>query len=340
MEGLTVSLNCPACGGAVKMQEGESALNCQYCGSTLFIEGDQGVQTIAFKNKMTPGTVMAAAEAWWRKGFKARDLKRVGKVTEVYPIYIPFWHTDAKVVGWVCGYEERHRTGSKGEVYTEKIPRETMVFDDYHYSAIACDPGDLGIRSLRNESGEKVLEDFEMIPTFETTSSVDDAIKLAENEAIAWGRNKARVPHITFERLHAFPKSMSIIYYPIWVVRYSYRERMYLITVDGITGQVLSGRAPGDPLFQSLAVTLGSALGGIVAGGGLLLSVAAETEVAIVGLVVGGVIFYLAYRFFRHGSEIVEGEFEGKRGLQKDQSPVQMVQDVMDQLGGLGGLGR
>jgi len=86
---------------------------------------------------------------------------------------------------------------------------------------------------------------------------------------------------------------------------------MYMTTVDGVTGQVLSGRAPGDPLFQSLAITAGTSVGGLAAAVGIIMSSVAA-ELMIVGLLAGGVILYITYRFFRHGSEIVEGEFKNK----------------------------
>lgn len=332
-EELSVGLSCPSCGGALKVEEGEQVLNCQYCDSTLYIEGDKGVQTVAFKNRLNAEGVMSAAEAWWRKGLKARDLKKVGKVTEVYAIYLPFWSTVTKVAGWVCGYEERTRQDSKGNSYREKIPKEVMVLQDYRYSEIACDPGDLGIRSLSNFSGEKSLEDFLMIPTFETTTSVDDARKRAEAEAIELARRSAGVPHVTFERIFTVPRNMSVIYYPIWVVRYSYRERMYVITVDGVTGQVLSGRAPGDPLYQSLAITGGSAAAGIIGGGGLLLAVYGGGEnsayFALAGLAIGLAILFVTYRFFRHGSEISEGEFAHKKGMGSNPFDVQQVLRTM-----------
>ncbi len=337
MADLSVGLSCPACGGALTINEGQQRLNCQYCNSTLFVEGDNGVQTIAFKNKLTRENVIQASGSWWKKGWKARDLKKTGNVLEAYPIYIPFWHTTARVAGWVCGYEERTRSDSHGNTHTERVPKEVMVLNDYHYSDIACDPGDLGIRTLRNDQGEKTLADFDLIPTFEATTSKDDAIAEAKEEAISNARQNAHVPHITFERIHAFPKAMSIIYYPIWVVRYSYRNRMYVDTVDGVTGQVLSGRAPGDPLFQSLAITAGSAVGGIAAAGGVLaagLIGGSENSayIAIGGIVIGIAVLYFTYRFFRHGSEIIEGEFSDRTAKTGD--VFRDITNIAKQMGG------
>ena len=309
--GIEVGLNCPACGGAIKVEEGENTVNCQYCGSMLFIEGDSGVTTISFKNMITKDTAVASSAAWWKKGFKARDLKKVGQVLECYPIYIPFWSTTTRVAGWICGYEERTHSDGHGHTTTERIPKEELVLHDYQFSEIACDPGDLGIKRMKNCVGEPTLTDFLMIPTFESTTSKDDASNHAKANAMTSARSDAHVPHITFEKVHVIPKAMSMVYYPIWVVRYSYRERMYMNTVDGCTGQVLSGRAPGDPLFQSLAVTAGTSIGGLL--GRLVSSVASTQGEAAVGCFIVGVLVMVGtYLFFRGGSEITEGDFSDK----------------------------
>lgn len=331
MSQLSVGLNCPSCGGAITIQEGESSVNCEYCGSTLYVEGDKGVLTIAFKNKMTRESAVKAAQDWWRKGFKARDLKRTGAINECYPIYIPFWNIGSRVAGWVCGYEERTRSNSRGHTTTERIYKEEMVLQDLVFTEIACDPGDLGVRSMSNLSGESSFEDFEMIPTFESTTSKDDADAHARVDAVNRGRSSAHVPHVTFENLHVLVKKMSMIYYPIWVVRYSYRERMYILTVDGVTGEVLSGRAPGDSLFQSLAVTAGTSLGGLAAAGGILYTISVQEETGIVGVVAGLIILAFTYYFFRHGSEIIQGDFSDK----KKAFDMRSMTTIGKQIGGL-----
>ena len=194
---LSVGLNCPSCGGAISVSEGESSLNCRYCGSTLYIEGDNGVNTVAFKNKLDRDAAIKATKAWWRKGFKARDLKTAGTITEVYPIYLPFWSIGTRVAGWVCGYEEKTTTDSKGNTRTEREYKEEMVLMDLSFSEIACDPGDLGIRSLRNFNGEASFEDMDMIPSFESPTSRDDAMAHARVDSMALVLVSSRIPNIT-----------------------------------------------------------------------------------------------------------------------------------------------
>ena len=249
----------------------------------------------------------------------------------MYPIYLPFWRATTRVAGWICGYEIRRHTDSKGRVHEQKVPKEVMILNDYRFSEIAADPGDLGIRSLKNFSGETSFADFDMIPTFEATTSRDDAVSHARAEALSRARSSARIPRVTMERLHILPRRLSMVYYPVWVVRYDYRDRTYLTTVDGVTGHMLSGRAPGDPLFQSLAITAGSSVGGLLAAGGILLSDVAA-ELMIVGLAAGAIVLYLTYRFFRHGSEIVEGDFRHKPASVSQ--TVRELQDVARSLQG------
>jgi DNA-directed RNA polymerase subunit RPC12/RpoP len=328
---ISIGLSCPACGGAISVVEGENTIVCPYCGSTLYIEGDNGVSTLAFKNQLTRDKVVQSSQGWWRRGWKARDLGRVGKITEVYPIYLPFWRSSTRVAGWICGYEERRHTDSKGNVRTERVPKEVMVLQDYPFSEIASDPGDLGIRTLRNFSGETGFADFDLIPTFESTTSKDDAVSHAEADALKRARSGARVPHVTMERLHVFPKHLTLVYYPVWVVRYEYRDRMYMATVDGVTGSVLSGRAPGDPLFQSLAITAGTSVGGLIAAAGIFFA-QSSVEVFVGGLAVGLGVLYLTYRFFRHGSEIIEGDFKHKPASSKE--TFRELQEVAKQLQG------
>jgi len=321
MPEITVGISCPVCGGAIKMNEGAHTLSCQYCTSLLFIEGDDGVHTTMFANKLDTTTSTQRVHDWFRKGLKARDLKVKGQFSEIYPIYVPFWRMRARAAGWVCGYrEETHTTrDSRGNIrtYTERIPMERMVLRDFEWTEIACDLGDIGIEHLRNLAGDIVLHETGSIPTFEATTSRTDAQGMGKGEILKLAVSSAQVPNITFQKIHVIPKIFGLIFYPVWIVRYKYNERTYFAGVDGVTGQVLSGRAPGDPLYRSLIMTGGAAcgaVGGLGLGWGL---VSGSTEIGIGAVIVSAVMFFGAYLFFRYGSEITEGDIQSgyKKGF-------------------------
>jgi hypothetical protein len=314
MGGISLSMSCPNCGGALKVDEGANITSCPYCSALLSIEGDGGVRKITFRNAVTREQSLQAVQRWWRGGFKARDLKRRGQITESYPIYVPFWRLRARAAGWVCGYKVVRR-----EKRTERVPLEKMVLRDFDWTEVACDAGDIGVDHLRNLSGEAVLHDEGSIPTFEATTSRTDAMSKGSQQVMSEALSYAGVPHVTFQDVHVFPRELSMIFYPIWVVRYKYSDRMYFATVDGVTGAVLSGRAPGDNLWRSIAMSSGMAVGGIGVGFSAWLAVVAQSEdsigIALIGIVGCLAVAAGAFAFFRYGSEMTTGDVKGGYNL-------------------------
>ena len=310
-DGISLNMSCPSCGGTVTSVEGQSAMKCSYCRSLLYIEGDRGVFTVMFRNNLDQNRARGSLRKWFTKGYKARDLPEKAQITEVYPIYIPFWRLIGRAAGWVCGYRVERRTDSEGRSHTKKVPLEKMVFRDFEWSAIACDPGDIGVKRLPGTRGQMISHEEGGIPTFEATTSADDArsegVESIRHKAI----NSADVPNITFQRMHVLPRYLGLTFYPIWMARYTYKGRTYFATLDGVVGSSLSGRAPGDPLYQSLALVGGAVAGGIIAGlSGSAITMGLDVEFSALGVIAGLVIFIAAFLFFRHGSEITEGDIE------------------------------
>lgn len=323
MTGISLSMNCPSCGGAVSIEEGWSTLSCPYCNLLLAIEGDEGVEKITLMNLMDREKAVASVRGWWRSGFKARDLKKKGEITECYPIYVPFWKLKGRAAGWVCGYDERYEGTGKNRRKV-KVPKEEMVLRDLIWNEVACDAGDIGIEHLKNLEGKAVLYDGG-IPTFEVTTSDDEAKQAGLASLSRQASSSAHVQHVTFSKVHVFPKELQLIFYPIWVTRYRYSGRMYFATVDGITGRVLSGRAPGDNLWRSVFMTLGTAAGGWGMGLGAWLALKSGDDGAI--FIGGGTLLVClavaaaGYGFFRHGSEMTTGDVKGGFSLNPIKGP-------------------
>jgi hypothetical protein len=191
---------------------------------------------------------------------------------------------------------------------------ERMVLKEFDWNGAACDVGDIGVEHLANLDGEAMLHDEGSIPTFEVTTSPNDATVQGINGIRKAAVNSASIEHETFINMHVFPKGFLLLYYPIWILRYKYMGRMYFVTMDGITSKVLSGRAPGDSLLRSIAMTAGMFIGGFGSAMGLRYLITMSGSDATVGLVIIAVclgIAGLTFVFFRHGSEVTTGSLQG-----------------------------
>jgi hypothetical protein len=193
---------------------------------------------------------------------------------------------------------------------------------EYTWTHIGCDPGDLGIEFLQTTVRETVPYDPGDIPALPPLDPATDAYTAARNgiadQAFGQAREEARMKKVTFQKTLVSPRSFQQLAYPFWVVRYRYKGRGYLAVLDGVRGTVVSGRAPGDVLYQGLA---GGA--GWVAGGGLI-AVSAVTLptvgfdiegllLAAFPLIIGLVVIAWTYDVFRYGSEVVVDDLSRTR---------------------------
>ncbi len=318
---IIVSLTCPNCGGQVESEEGESLVLCKFCESVFSLTTDEGIGKIMYRLDVTRDKALSCLQAWMKEGPKAKDLASASVVSEAYPIYLPFWRLVGRGKACVCGVEVRK--GDKDEP-DKRIPHESLVNREYIYSDIACDPGDLGITAVRiPDNAAAVQFDDEAVVTFGVTESRDDAYTAGSEEirrmALADGRRS--MDEIHFAKSFFFEKAFSLVYYPFWILRYTYQDRAYFAVLDGITAQVVSGRAPGSAGSQSTAAALGGTLAGSVFAAFIFFGFALGTleTIAILfalGLIVAAGIIIFAYNRFRYGDEILEGAVKGQ-GLKR-----------------------
>jgi hypothetical protein len=302
-EGISLALNCPSCAGGIAADEGASVASCPSCGSLLYLRGDQGVHTVRFKNTLDEDRVSELLTESFNVGPKALDLAWEAEVSESFPIYVPFWRLRARACGWVCG-----TTGDKGKEAVEK-----MVLGDHEWSGIACDAHELGITRLPSASGEVVGHEEGSIPTFAVTSSADDARRRGAEWILEDQVGNAGVARVSFKKVQLLHRYLGLVYYPLWICRYTYKGRSYFATFDGVHGSLLSGRAPGDPRFQGVLGAGGAAVGGALSGWSVVaLLMLRGADIGLYGALFGIVIFFAATAFFRHGSEITDGELKSK----------------------------
>lgn len=173
---------------------------------------------------------------------------------------------------------------------------------------------------------------------YDPTISADNLIAQLEMKAgTAWLDDNTRIAEVRVKR----------IFYPVWRARYQYQGRLYGATVDGVTGKMMSARAPQDDRSRVLWL-LGSTALVAFFGGKILKGVVstlwispksweAMIELAVrlplpfalvllVGLLIVVAVLGLGWEQFRYPGEIViRGD---ERKVEKINRPDRTLFDV------------
>lgn len=325
-------LNCPRCGGIVPLPEGQLLVQCPYCEQRSFVRGERGLRRYQVGQK----TDRAAAVAGLQRFLKEHraitpDAVKQARLTEAFVAYLPFWVTWAQVLGWVFGQE---KVGSGDDARYE--PREVKIAQEMNWNQAACDVGEFGVTDLPLTSQQFEAFDPQALHAagmvFEPLGSASQAQTNAEKDFAERVHRIGKLDRVAqvFSRLANLRQGL--VYYPLWVLRYLYKGRAYQVVVDGHTGRVLYGKAPGSNLYRAAILVGGMALGAFLAVdvSALAFYVGVNLEGdGVLALLAGGVaalaagfgMMAAAYRKFRYG-EIFEyrGHQAGKRQTRRQKS--------------------
>jgi hypothetical protein len=149
---------------------------------------------------------------------------------------------------------------------------------------------------------------------FEPVGSVSDAQAAAQAEFNARIDQAASLDRVSQVFVRSIRQRFGLIYFPLWVLRYTYRGRAYQVVVDGYSGLVLYGKAPGNTLYRAAVLVGGMALGAFmmvdlsaacfaiafnIEGDGVGMFIIAGLAVIVIG--VG--LMATGYRKFRYGEQ-------------------------------------
>ena len=315
-EKVIKGIACPSCGGALTLTEGLRTFNCKYCGSLLMIKGENGTVKYSVPRKIKRDESIAKAYNWLGSGLaKAKGLKTKSKITDAFPVYIPYWRISADVVGWVFGREKTASYTSNTSEYKDVEKKIQCSFDRTY---AASDVAELGVKQVNLSGDELHSLDFETLQqdgmVFNVVSSESDALEHAKGDFIVNAKDTAKVDDVSFEHYDLVRESVSIVYYPLWVIRYSFANRVYQVVVDGASGDICYGKAPGNNLYRAVAGVLGTAFGVFLmtffaafSFGSSKSSMKFSVVAYIIAAAIGAGAIRWAWKKFRYGGEVEEG---------------------------------
>jgi len=315
-EKVIKGITCPSCSGELDIREGLRSFNCKYCGALLVVKGESGTFKYYVPKKLKKEDAIAKAYEWLNSGMaKAKGLKANSKIAETFLVFIPYWRVRADVVGWVFGQEKRTST-SNGRTSTYYVDVEKKIQQSFDRTYSACDVAELGVKKI-NLTGDTIIPvDFETLQRegmmFNIIASEKEAFEFAKNNFAAEARNTVNLYTISFEHYDLVRESIDIIYYPLWVVRYSFENRTYQVIVDGEDGSVCYGKAPGNNLYRAIMGIVGTGAGMFLMtlfGVFVLFDFADKFPFIafIAAFVMGIFLAKWGYKKFRYGGEIEEG---------------------------------
>lgn len=300
-------LICPNCAGVVSIAEGIRIVQCPYCSLHSLVQGDRGIRRWHVPRRIDRAGAEAGARGFLTGMRKARDLRRAAKIEEVLLVYLPFWRVEATVAGWLFGRVRKDKDETK--------PDEHYVFESMHWNDAAVDVAEFGVHRISVSRDDLQPFDSQALHAeamvFEPSESQTEALDEAGSHFRYRSRTQANQTRTTYENIQLLRPEFSLVYYPVWLVRYSYRNRVYQVVVDGVHGRVMYGKAPGNTLYRAAALVTSLAVGNLVLVNGTILAgiiFSDSDDGGLAGLLLPiaagiGLIVY-GYRQFRYGEEV------------------------------------
>jgi hypothetical protein len=293
------------------------------------VRGDRAVRRYQVSARITQDQALAALSGFFGKMSVARDARTKSQVTEAFLVHLPFWTLWARALGWAFGQK---RVGSGKSSHYE--PREVRLASDMVWAGAACDVAEFGVTNV--ELTNQTVEPFDSEHlhasgmVFEPTGSVAEAEEAAQATFDETARSMAGLDRLNQLWMRYVNRRFGLVYYPLWALRYSYRNRSFQVVVDAFTGKVLYGKAPGSTLFRAGALSLGMALGAflIVDVPVLFLRLignsnnnsSASCFIPLAAILGGIAAMSFAYRSFRYGEQVEVNSFKPGRGKTKGDS--------------------
>ena len=247
------SLTCPQCAGPLSVQAGRRILLCSRCGVRVLWSGQGGVSRWLFPQNVSQIQALGAAAKWLSDypgiSREARDVP----VRQSRLVHIPIWEHKVLVAGWEFGTKLRTKSylasDDEGNERLELALTEER-FEDPHlqerrFFQAACDLPTLGATRPRF-SGRELL-----LPL--VAGEVDPASLVMEPQGTAaaiaeQGRRVALLPASGAADPHTWivilRESVTLLYYPLWLVDYQADGHSYRVVVNAHDGSVNSATAP------------------------------------------------------------------------------------------------
>src|SRR5262245_10926617 len=334
------AIGCPQCGGALEISEGAALVRCAYCSGAFLARTRGGTIRFLAPARVAPEVAEATVRELLRAPERPSDLATSATRVATELFYVPFWRFRATFIGRVHGKRDimarKPVAVSQGDsdmggggvrfemkevrVGTEEVSEE--IQEIWKASITASPLEELGVPRLsarrqmpgglaRLSAGGGELPGLglagdgpwdgtlidPMIPSEDARRDADEIF-----ERFVRGRGAELYDkQLVYER---FQERESLVFYPVYRVRFQYRGRLFDAAVDGLEGRLVRAVLPARALpltapLVALAAGLGFAAGvllrAIAIPSAALMSLSTPGERRAAGVLLAGVLVVGAF---------------------------------------------
>ena len=245
MVNLVEALNCPHCGAPLDLGPGEIIVTCRYCGSDIRIAGEK---KFLLKHSMVATTyqedeIRRVISSWMAGGaFRPDDLARASRIDGLECVYLPFYVFEVDAFTTWRGVLSR--TGQPYE-------KSGDLRKDYFWKILGRRSSPFPTREYRLPLTAKTTFDMsQMVRNSKFLNAEideDEAKRLVEEEVTDHQKRlllQEEVDDIIEAKTEVDVKDTEFVHAPIWFVRYSYKKKLYEMTVDGASADVIKADVP------------------------------------------------------------------------------------------------
>ncbi|MEN8164155.1 MAG: hypothetical protein ABFS37_08500 [Acidobacteriota bacterium] len=334
---MVKGLVCASCAGTLEVEEGLTTVVCRYCGTGQAVVGRRGTRRMMVLDRLSGDGAAQAVMNWFRKGVRKEPaLKREVQLEESFLAWFPFIRARCDVIGWVLGVDERRVKRGKRWV-TVRDPVETQVSQAVDRTLAGADMSEFGVTKINLANDEILPLDEEKLRArgmvFRPNRAEEETASIVFHQELETIKKSTQPDKTSFSWYAVMRQKTDLVFYPLWVFRYSFRQRTYQVLVDAEDGTIAYGKAPGNHLWRAFSLVgscgvacfLGTTL--LQHFGGLIRSTNGLAALGVTGLLLAGFISW-GFRQFRSGGVVEEGS-----GLDPDpqSSPLDTLKSITDE---------
>ncbi len=235
-----IDIKCPQCNAALSVPEDNYIFKCGFCDSTFHVTGTNEVLIYYLPAKLTRKEARIKVRAGLMKSKKTS-----ARPSKTLLAYVPFWRLRAMFFDFAFFLEQIQKiqeTKSKTYRTTEVEDAKEFRVQDMDVTFPADESSDFGLKSLSYRTEIKSLRLFDPRLTDDgailpPTINAAKALKMARSGI--YSKFGLKLEHTAFSEQRLISKVLSMIYYPIFVIKVDGIKGLTTLTVDGLSGRIM-----------------------------------------------------------------------------------------------------